>query len=147
MINCFPDLEELCWHIKGLWYIARCRHSLWFVRCILLGLHYQVNWKQNTSLKKTVGKKVLVDSLPLSLWYCWPKNEQGGIFKIWDFFSFFFFSLHTFHSGTNGYDPSCFAHYFLFSRVHWDSNTWQQGLRDFRTKILLVWNEGHASLL
>lgn len=36
MINSFSDLGELCCRIKGLWYMAGCRHSLWFVRCALL---------------------------------------------------------------------------------------------------------------
>lgn len=160
MINCFSDLEELCWHIKGLWYMARCRHSLWFVRCILLGLHYQVNWKQKTSLKKVVWKKGASGFSPsLSVALItkkWTRRRFSVLLfflttKMWrredGIFSSVFCSLHTFHSGANDYYPSCFAHHVLFCSSHWDSNTWQQGLREPRTMILLVWKEGRASLL
>ena len=115
LINCFPDLGELCWHVKRLRYIAECRHAVWSVGCTALGLHSSVLGKQVDHVEKAVcvkephSRRQIQQVQTWGIWLLTPlkphANQNFTTYMLFPVLSLVFCCFSAFLAGNIVFDP------------------------------------------
>lgn len=134
MINCFPDLGELCWHIKRLWYIAECRHALWFVAytVLLLGAwETRGIFREGSVCEWTIfllGNPASENSWDLNVKQLHLNITQTQLYDIYIVpcsLPLVFCCLFAFLTGNIAFDPWHLVYKAFPHAAHWGSNEWQ----------------------